>query len=207
MNDIGDLSAKGLPSSLSLLKATAVAVVVAVLVLVFAILPAEYGVDPTGVGERIGLTAMSDVDAAEAADAELGELIEPTDADQGGAAPVSPLEAVSKAEQAFRTDEMSLTLQPSEGGEIKALMQVGEHMMFSWVSEGGAVNFDMHGEEINAGKDEFSSYWKGRNETSGHGLFQAPFAGTHGWYWRNRGTTPVTVRVKTSGYYEKLFRP
>lgn len=50
-------------------------------------------------------------------------------------------------------------------------------------------------------------YWKGRNETSGHGAFQAPFAGTHGWHWRNRGSAPVTVRVKTSGYYEKLFRP
>ncbi|HEX2493447.1 MAG TPA: hypothetical protein VHK24_06690 [Steroidobacter sp.] len=28
---------------------------------------------------------------------------------------------------------------------------------------------DMHGEELNAGKDEVTSYWKGRNETSCHG--------------------------------------
>lgn len=206
MSDIAGVTAKGLPSSRALLKATAVALVVAALVLMFVVLPAEYGVDPTGVGARIGLTAMSDTDAADAADEELGALIEPSNV-EGAAAPIAVLDAVFKAQQPFRTDEMSLTLQPNEGGEIKALMQVGERMMFSWVAEGGGVNFDMHGEELNAGKDEFTSYWKGRNETSGHGAFQAPFAGTHGWYWRNRGSAPVTVRVKTSGYYEKLFRP
>jgi hypothetical protein len=204
MNDIADLTGKGLPSSQALLKATGVALMVAIVVLLFAILPAEYGVDPTGIGARIGLTAMND---SEAAEEDLAEVIEPTNDVQRGAAAISPLDAVSKADQPFRIDEMSLTLQPNEGAEIKALMQVGERMMFSWVAEGGGVNFDMHGEELNAGKDEFTSFWKGRNETSGHGAFQAPFAGTHGWYWRNRGTAPVTIRVKTSGYYEKLFRP
>lgn len=206
MNDIADLTANGLPTSKALLKASAVALAVAALVLIFVILPAEYGIDPTGVGERMGLTAMSNSDPAAAADQELGELLEPANQAEGAIAPISPLEAVWKNESAYRTDEMSLTLQPNEGAEIKALMQVGERMMFTWEADGG-VNFDMHGEELNAGKDEFTSYWKGRDETSGHGAFQAPFAGTHGWYWRNRGTAPVTVRVKTSGYYEKLFRP
>lgn len=206
MNDIADLTANGLPTSKALLKASAVALAVAVLTLIFAILPAEYGVDPTGVGARMGLTAMSNSDPAAAADQELGELIEPAIQAEGAIAPISPLDAVWKSESAYRTDEMSLTLQPNEGAEIKALMQVGERMMFTWEADGG-VNFDMHGEALNAGKDEFTSYWKGRDETSGHGAFQAPFAGTHGWYWRNRGTAPVTVRVKTSGYYEKLFRP
>ena len=39
------------------------------------------------------------------------------------------------------------------------------------------------------------------------GSFTAPFAGTHGWYWRNKGETPVTVTVKTTGFYKDLFRP
>jgi hypothetical protein len=204
MNDIADLTGKGLPSSRVLLKATGVALVVAALGLTFVVLPAEYGVDPTGVGARLGLTSMSDPDASED---DIGEPLEPTSTVSSEGAPISVLDAVSKAEQPFRNDEMSLTLQPNEGAEIKAMMKVGDRMMFSWVAEGGGVNFDMHGEELNAGKDEYTSYWKGRNETDGHGAFQAPFAGTHGWYWRNRGTAPVTVRVKTSGYYEKLFRP
>jgi len=65
----------------------------------------------------------------------------------------------------------------------------------------------MHGEKPDAASDEFTSYWKGRGATAGHGEFQAPFAGRHGWYWQNRGDKPVTVVVKTTGFYEKLYKP
>ena len=190
------------PSSASLLKATALAFVVAVLVLIVCVLPAEYGVDPTGIGARIGLTAMNEPDVDDVTIVSSSEAI-----GSSAATPISVLDAAWKSEQPFRTDEMSLTLAPNQGGEIKALMQVGERLVFTWTSDGGGVSFDMHGEALDATNDEFTSYWKGRNETSGHGAFQAPFAGTHGWYWRNRGSAPVTVHVKTSGYYEKLFKP
>ncbi|MBX9855581.1 MAG: hypothetical protein K2Y26_08640 [Gemmatimonadaceae bacterium] len=46
------------PSLSSLRRASLVAVVIAVVLAVTAVLPAEYGVDPTGVGSRIGLTQM-----------------------------------------------------------------------------------------------------------------------------------------------------
>ena len=206
MHDISDVTSKELPSSATLLKATGLAVVVAALVLMLFVLPAEYGVDPTGIGTRIGLTAMSQPEEEVAQPEAPAETLAAA-SEQSPMTPISVLDAVWKSDRAFREDEMSLTLKPNEGAEIKALMQVGERMMFTWVAEGGAVNFDMHGEALGAAQDEFTSYWKGRSETSGHGAFQAPFAGTHGWFWRNRGTAPVTVRVRTSGYYEKLFRP
>lgn len=184
-------------SPAALLKGTAVALVIAALLLTFVVLPAEYGVDPTGFGSRVGLTAMN------APEAEDQSEISPAQS----TTPISVFDAVWKSDTPFRSDELSLTLKPNEGGEIKALMQAGERTVFSWTAEGGVVNFDMHGEELNAGKDEFTSYWKGRDAANGSGAFQAPFAGTHGWYWRNRGSESVTVTVKTSGYYEKLFRP
>lgn len=201
---MSDVNLANAPSRSQVLKGTAVAVLIGVLLLTFVVLPAEYGVDPTGIGARIGLKAMG-----AASDQEEDEPTQTDDAADPAAAstPISVFDAVWKSDVPFRTDEMSLTLQPNEGGEIKALMQPGERLVFSWTAEGGAVNFDMHGEETNAGNDEFTSYWKGRAATNGSGAFQAPFAGTHGWYWRNRGSEPVTVRVKTSGYYEKLFRP
>jgi len=43
----------------SLLKSTLLAIVLAVVVLFTAILPAEYGIDPTGVGQWLGLTSLS----------------------------------------------------------------------------------------------------------------------------------------------------
>ena len=205
MSDSPDPMNRGLPSpsATSLLKSTAAALLIAALVLTIFVLPAEYAVDPTGLGARLGLTTISDPDdeSLESSSATIED--EPPIAIE----PVSVLDALWKREGAFRNDEMSLTLAPNQGGEIKALMSVGDRMMFSWTVEGGIVSFDMHGEALNAPKDEFTSYWKGRGEAQGHGAFEAPFAGTHGWYWRNRGTAAVTVHVKTSGYYEKLFKP
>jgi hypothetical protein len=204
MTDVADPRAE-LPSSLSLFKATGIALVVAAIVLTLVVLPAEYGIDPSGIGERLGLKAMSETENSDPVQEKLPAIA----ASEGSELPeaLSVLDAVWKRDAEFRNDEMSLSLKPGEGAEIKALMSVGDRMMFSWTTEGGAVNFDMHGEEMNAGKDEFTSYWKGRNEQAAHGAFVAPFAGTHGWYWRNRGSETVTVKVKTSGYYEKLFKP
>jgi hypothetical protein len=193
MYNIADSNPGQLPSSASLIKATAIALVVGTVVLVTAILPAEYGVDPTGLGEKMGLTALHSPQD-EASPPATGNLL--------GA----QLSSVWKSVTPARTDTLELTLQPDEGAEIKALMKAGEQFVFTWDVQGGQVNFDMHGEPPNAG-DEFSSYWKGRNQSSAHGAFVAPFDGTHGWYWRNRGTEPVTVRVTTTGFYESLNKP
>ncbi|WP_434478467.1 hypothetical protein [Gemmatimonas sp.] len=51
------------PSLASLRRASLVAVVIAAVLVVTAVLPAEYGVDPTGIGRRIGLTQMGRLEA------------------------------------------------------------------------------------------------------------------------------------------------
>lgn len=196
-----------LPTTPQLIKATALALLVAGAILITAVLPAEHGIDPTGIGKALGLTTLN-------AGANTESSREPAVSAPLSPSPVakvapdaSPQNAtVVKSEVPFRSEEMSLTLQPDEGSEIKAVMRKGEQFVFSWVAEGGEVNFDMHGERPNAG-DQFSSYWKDRQQTSAQGIFVAPFDGTHGWYWRNRGDKPVTVKVKVSGFYEKLYRP
>ena len=44
-----------LPSSKKLIKSTVIAAISAVVVLVTCVMPAEYGIDPTGIGKAIGL--------------------------------------------------------------------------------------------------------------------------------------------------------
>ncbi|TFH87771.1 hypothetical protein EQG41_06755 [Billgrantia azerbaijanica] len=197
MRDISDLSRDGLPSGKSLVKATAVAAVTASVLLVTTILPAEYGIDPTGLGQSMGLTVLSATKAAEP-EGSAG----PASAGPPGAA----TDPVWKSATGYRSDKMSLTLMPRQGAEIKALMKAGENFVFHWEVEGGAVSFDMHGEPPNAG-DDFTSFWLGRNETAASGSFEAPFDGTHGWYWQNDGTEPVTVHLTTAGYYAGLYQP
>lgn len=49
------------PSTRRLLRSTLIALAVAVLLLVTVVLPAEYGIDPTGVGRVMGLTRMGEI--------------------------------------------------------------------------------------------------------------------------------------------------
>jgi hypothetical protein len=210
MNDIAHQDRNELPSTKSLIKGTLLALVVAAVVLAVFILPAEYGVDVTGLGSRLGLYDMSTAKPESVKSTVQMPAEEPAaEATQsaGLVEPLSTLTAAWKSAMPYRSDQMSLTLPPGEGAEIKARMRAGERFVFTWTTDGGVVNFDMHGEALNAKNDEFTSFWKGRGAADGHGAFVAPFDGSHGWYWRNRGDKPVTVTVKTSGFYEQLFRP
>ena len=106
----------------------------------------------------------------------------------------------------YREDVRTVTLAPHSGIEVKARMQAGDSFVFQWQAS-GPVRLDMHGEPVAAKADEFTSYWKEKDIKSAQGSFTAPFAGTHGWYWRNREERPVTITVKTRGFYKELFEP
>ncbi|BBB26265.1 hypothetical protein [Amphritea japonica] len=199
MHDISDLNQDTPPSTMTLIKATVLAAIAGIIILITTILPAEYGVDPTGLGEKLGLAKLHNEPVIESKDSVL--LSAPSASSSG--IPVPPIWISTTA---YRSDEISLILQPGKGAEIKARMKVGESFVFNWKAEGGDLYFDMHGEKINAG-DEFTSYWLERARSSASGAFEAPFEGTHGWYWQNNSSTPVTIHLETSGFYKELYKP
>ncbi len=69
-----------LPSSRALVRSTLIALAVAGALLLTAVLPAEYGIDPTGAGRVLGLTQMGEIkvrlarEAAEDAAADAAAL-------------------------------------------------------------------------------------------------------------------------------------
>lgn len=192
MSDNSHLNQGEAPSASMLIKATLGAMLVSFVILVVAVLPAEYGVDPTGLGEVIGLDQLNEAEDAAAAGGAAGVLLSS--------------DPVLKADTAPRTGTMRVPLQPGTGREIKSYMKPGDNFVFSWRAEGGAVSFDMHGERPDS-KGAFTSYWAGENQHQASGSFTAPFEGTHGWYWENTGNTPVTIVLETSGFYGDLFMP
>lgn len=197
-------SSRPLPSQRKLLQATAVAIVVAGIVLVSTVLPAEYGIDPTGLGDRLGLTAL----AAEQDEAtpSAPALAAPASVALP-APPATASEAVGRRDTAPFADSQTVTLPPGKGVEIKARMKAGDQFVFHWVAS-DAVGFDMHGERPDAAEGEYTSYWIEQAQSTASGTFTAPFDGSHGWYWHNKGGEPVTVTVAVSGYFEgKLYRP
>lgn len=189
------------PSPSALAKATGGAAVAAIAILTFFVLPAEYGIDPTGVGTALGITGMVAGEGSEAAPA-TAQAPTTTAGDQ----PMPTKDAISKATP-WRQDEMTITLAPHSGQEVKAHMTKADSFVFQWKTSGGPVKAEMHGEKLNATDGAFTDYWKELEMTGGQGNFTAPFDGTHGWYFRNKGETPVTVTVKTVGFYKDLFLP
>jgi hypothetical protein len=188
-------SADGLPTTGQLLRATAIAAVVAAIILTTTVLPSEYGIDPTGIGRRLGLYREPAI---------VSEITVSNDTGDSAAAAGATL---VRKKNAYRSDEMSLVLESGEGAEIKAVMAGGDHFIYTWASEGGPVDVDMHGEPLNSQEGEIPSYFKDEAQSRDNGVFRAPVAGRHGWFWQNLNDTPVTIKLKTSGFYERLMRP
>jgi hypothetical protein len=189
-----------LPTTRQLNRATLIAAGVAALVLVTAVLPAEYGIDPIGVGRVIGLTKMGEAKREAAAGAEAA----PAEAESGDIL-LDPEPAPAQGASGQQTGEVTLTLQPDEGSEVKATMKAGEQFSYEWTTGGPRINFELHGEEHGAEAGEYTSYEKGTS-AGASGTFQAPFDGTHGWYWRNRSSAPITITVKAKGAFQKFAR-
>jgi len=196
-------TAAELPSKKQLNRATLLAAGVAVVLLVTTVLPAEYGVDPTGIGSVLGLTPMGELkreqaseagntDAAAAADS--GDLTLDAEPASGGA---------TTAAGATQSGEVTLTLAPDEGTEVKATMKAGNEIQYQWSTGGPKVNFELHGEEFGAASSDYTSYEKGTSSGE-DGTFRAPFEGTHGWFWRNRTGEPLTITVKATGAFQKF---
>ena len=171
-----------LPSIRQLTMACGVAVLVGALLLVTTVLPAELGVDPTGVGRMLGLT-------------QLGEMKNAPE----------PAVAGAEGDSTERTDTLSLTLEPDQGAEIKAMMRAGDTMKFLWEADNGPLFFEFHGDEKGQSADDFTSYEKATKQRS-DGNFTAAFEGKHGWYWKNRTQQTITVKLTTTGVYESLSK-
>lgn len=198
-----------------LLRGVLISAGVAGLLLVTAVLPAEYGIDPTGAGKALGLTQLHSPAPAgvpAAAAAASGQAVP----DLQGATKGSTVSAKGEARQmtiasaqevAYRADTMEIVLPPKKGVEVKTHLAKGATLIYSWKTKNGEmVNHDFHGEPVDAGKDEFESFILGKGISESRGSLIAPFTGVHGWYWKNLSAEPVTIVLSASGFYTDIFK-
>jgi hypothetical protein len=169
-----------LPSVRTLVKTTVFAGVFGAIVLTTAILPAEYNIDPTGMGAALGLT----------------QLANPAPVEQ--AKPV-----VTKTLGEFQEHSNKVTIPAGKGLEYKFNADKGAAIRYSWKSFSEALFFDFHGEPKGDTTGFFESYAVSTG-TKVKGTLTTPFEGSHGWYWQNNSTSPITVLVKTEGHYELI---
>ena len=197
-----------LPTTRKLVRSTVIAMLVAAGLLVTVVMPSEYAIDPTGVGRTLGLTQMGELKITLAQEA-LADAAPPQSAASAPAPQVAQVQPVAQPvtqpvatpAPALKTDQMTVTLKPGEGTEIKLEVLKNKTVSYEWTAVGGPVNYDTHGEPYNGEKGYFHSYNKGKQVKSDKGEFIAIFDGTHGWFWRNRSNSDVTISLRTAGDY------
>lgn len=191
-----------LPTRAQLRRSSIIAGIGAVMIAVMIYMPAELGKDPTGVGTLLGLTEMGEIKQQLAQEAAEDAELHGSDASSSLMDDILGLFVSAAHAQDTWQDEMTFTLEPGDWVEIKATMQEGATLYYSWVADGGRINFDLH---AHAGEQNVT-YEKGRGKTDGEGSFETPFAGDHGWFWRNRDDKAVTVTLQLRGDYNAIVR-
>lgn len=201
-----------LPSSKKLLKSTAIAAVSAAVILVTCVMPAEYAIDPTGIGKVLGLTKMGEIKTSlaeesengmeEVAIAQLTQQVHQSSDNLNGTIPLGANNGM--AMPAVTKETISIELKPNQATEVKLKMPKGASVTFDWKSSGGGLNYDTHGDPVGAPKDFYHGYGKGRNEVQQSGKLTAAFDGKHGWFWRNRTESTITVTLNVEGQFSEM---
>jgi hypothetical protein len=193
------------PSVGKLIRATVVALILAAVVLVVAVLPAEYGIDPLGIGKVLGLTQLAGEGGAAAPPLDLKALAEAKPTPIGNKQLSTPPVLTDwNRDQArtYKVDSRKFDLPAGGQVEFKYQIRKGSNLVYSWQST-GKVKYEFHGEPNAGPSGTYQSYAKDDKVgvEQGHGSFTAPFSGIHGWYWENATAAPVTIQLTSAGFY------
>jgi len=147
------------------------------------VLPAEYGKDPTGLGEKLGVLNMS-VEK------------EQDQAQQPHRSFAQPLEIL----------QTEFVIEEDGQAEYKFKLQQGHSVNYQWTVSGGDVYADLHGHAPGPSGEEgdeiLVQYLESEEENSATGQFTAPFTGEHGWYFYNLEHGAVTISISASGVWD-----
>lgn len=194
-------------SARQLLRSTVIAIGIAALILVTIVLPAEYGVDPTRVGQVLGLTEMGMIKRQLAAEAAAADSVEAAARRSGevvaadSTTPAANPAPVPAAQAGERSDTTVVVMAPAQAREVKLVMKKNARVAFSWMTDRNVVNYDTHAD---APGIRYHGYAKGQGVRADSGALIAAFDGQHGWFWRNRSADTVRVALRTRGAYERI---
>jgi hypothetical protein len=182
-------TAQTVASTRTLVTASVAALALAGILLITVVFPAEYGIDPLGTGQALGLSALAGATITEPVPPPQGEKVAPL---QEGPFALYPGQ--------FKVDAREFVLGPYEYVEYKYHLEKGAAMLFSWRASGDVMH-DFHGDPDGQPSSTSAQSFDARPRSQADGSFIAPFTGIHGWYWENPGGETITVRVTTTGFY------
>ena len=186
-----------------LLFGTATTFLAALFIVLAFILPAEYGKDPTGLGEKLGVNKMS---LAPAAETDSGGV-----ASQANMPPPDKEGFEGSAHSSYQTPLQFMQTEVVIAGdgsvEYKFDLKAGNTINYVWsVSNGGLAYADLHGHTPGPSgepEDEILVQYLDTQEASMvSGVFTAPFDGEHGWYFLSLEPGEITITIQASGHWD-----
>lgn len=112
-------------------------------------------------------------------------------------------EITQALEQSNWKDTIELTIPARGDREYKLQLNKGAVFEYVWQTDGEQLFFDFHGEPDGDTTGYFKSFKKS-TASQQSGSLLTTFAGTHGWYWKNKSQLPVTITLKINGAYQRL---
>lgn len=180
------------PSIKSLIFSCISSIILAAIILLVAVLPAEFNIDPTGLGGKFGLTVLA---ANGSEDGTVQPVVISCPSDD------IKQTATQKSSENMWQDSVMIAVPAKKGLEYKFYIKKGEVLEFVWTTDGDALFFDFHGEPEGNTTGYFKSF-KVSTDSKSSGTLVAPFTGSHGWYWENKTNKTVIINLKTRGQYK-----
>ena len=173
-------------SNKSLLLSTLAALFMAIILYFFIILPAEFNIDPSGIGKRLGLTKLSENTVTN-----TSSEFEKSAAN----------DAHQLIQLPHREDEINITIPAGKGIEYKFTLNQYGRLKYDWkTTDQSKLYFDFHGEPKGDKTGFFESYTIATAKQM-NGTMTMPFDGVHGWYWKNSTDSDIVVNLITTGQY------
>ncbi|MBL7767526.1 MAG: hypothetical protein JNK20_01060 [Flavipsychrobacter sp.] len=187
----------------SIINQVAIALLVGGIILISAVLPAEYGIDPLGIGKLTGFSKLyvKDVKTAASGSSQPHKTLLLENVGSGPEVPVpSAVNDPAPATQLEqRADDISVLVPAGKGLEYKVNMLKYGTLRYEWITDSGELYFDFHG-EVKGNSNYFDSYTIAYSNNM-VGSLVAPFEGPHGWYFKNNSVQDITVKLRLKGQY------
>lgn len=100
-------------------------------------------------------------------------------------------------------DTITVIIPARDEKEYKLQVSKGSTFSYSWKTNKGVLYYDFHGEP----KGDTTGYFKTFKEdtnSQASGSLTTIFEGTHGWYWKNHNSFPVSITLNVNGEYQRL---
>ena len=103
----------------------------------------------------------------------------------------------------YRTEIVTVTIEPGEELEYVLDIEQGEPLLYSWRTDSGNIYSDFHGapEDKESYPDDYWIRYEKSTDEGAHGALVSPFTGHTAWFWVNKSDRSIRITLELAGYF------